>query len=426
MQIHIVSPGETLFSIARNYGVSASLLAINNGISDSSALAVGQSLLILFPKRTHLVGPGETLSSITRQYGISLRTLYQNNLILYGQPKIWPGQTLVISYTDIPTRSVAVSGSAYPFISSPLLNQTLPFLSYLIPFTYGISAQGHLLWLNDEMLLDAARVHGVSSFLHLSSLTEEDTFSTERASMVLNNPDLQASLIEEILAVVTEKGYQGVDVDFEFLPGEDAQAYADFIGALRAAVSPLGLPVLVALAPKTSDDQSGLLYEGHDYGLLGQAADYVLLMTYEWGYTYGPPMAVAPLPNVRRVVDYALTRIPREKIFLGIPNYGYDWPLPYVQGQTAAHSISNVRAVQIALEHGAAIQFDETAQTPYFTYRAADGTLHEVWFEDVRSMSAKLGLISEYGLFGGGYWNLMRPFPANWLLLSSLFQIQTP
>ena len=426
MQIHIVSPGETLFSIARNYGVSASLLAINNGISDSSALAVGQSLLILFPKRTHLVGPGETLSSITRQYGISLRTLYQNNLILYGQPKIWPGQTLVISYTDIPTRSVAVSGYAYPFISSPLLNQTLPFLSYLIPFTYGISAQGHLLWLNDEMLLDAARVHGVSSFLHLSSLTEEDTFSTERASMVLNNPDLQASLIEEILAVVTEKGYQGVDVDFEFLPGEDAQAYADFIGALRAAVSPLGLPVLVALAPKTSDDQSGLLYEGHDYGLLGQAADYVLLMTYEWGYTYGPPMAVAPLPNVRRVVDYALTRIPREKIFLGIPNYGYDWPLPYVQGQTAAHSISNVRAVQIALEHGAAIQFDETAQTPYFTYRAADGTLHEVWFEDVRSMSAKLGLISEYGLFGGGYWNLMRPFPANWLLLSSLFQIQTP
>jgi spore germination protein len=426
MQIHIVSPGETLFSIARNYGVSPSLLAINNGISDSSALAVGQSLLILFPQRTHLVGPGETLSSITRQYGISLRTLYQNNLILYGQPKIWPGQTLVISYTDTPTRSAAVSGYAYPFISSPLLNQTLPFLSYLIPFTYGISAQGHLLWLNDEMLLSAARVHGVSSFLHLSSLTEEDTFSTERASMVLNNPDLQASLIEEILAVVTEKGYRGVDVDFEFLPGEDAQAYADFIGALRAAVSPLGLPVLVALAPKTSDDQPGLLYEGHDYGLLGQAADYVLLMTYEWGYTYGPPMAVAPLPNVRQVVDYALTRIPREKIFLGIPNYGYDWPLPYVQGQTAARSISNVRAVQIALEHGAAIQFDETAQAPYFTYRAADGTLHEVWFEDVRSMSAKLGLISEYGLFGGGYWNLMRPFPANWLLLSSLFQIQTP
>ena len=251
MQIHIVSPGETLFSIARNYGVSPSLVEINNGLSDPSALVVGQALLLLFPQKTHLVGPGESLSSIARQYGVSLRTLYQNNLILNGQPTIWPGQTLVISYTDTPTRSIAVSGYAYPFISSTLLNQTLPFLSFLIPFTYGISSQGHLLRLNDEVLLAAARVQNVPAFLHLSSLTEEDTFSTERASMILNNPDLQSSLIEEILTVVQERGYQGVDVDFEFLPGTDAQAYADFIGALRQALSPLGLPVLVALAPKT-------------------------------------------------------------------------------------------------------------------------------------------------------------------------------
>lgn len=425
MVIHVVSPGETVYSIALEYGVSLEQLRINNGLEDGNQLSVGQALLILFPTKTHLVGLGETLSSIARQYGISRRTLFQNNFILGGRPNLWPGQTLVISYTDTPTQPLFVGGYAYPFISPSLLNQALPFLTGLMPFTYGISSTGHLLPLHDEALLSAARIHGVQPLMHLSSLTEDETFSTERASMLLNQPDLQQSFLEEVLALILAKGYQGIDVDFEFLGKENAAPYAAFIQALHDTLAPYGYPVVVALAPKTSDEQAGLLYEGHDYKALGQAADAVLLMTYEWGYTYGPPMAVAPISNVRQVVEYALTRIPQEKILLGIPNYGYDWPLPYVEGQTRAQSISNVEAVQLAFANGATISFDESAQAPYFTYRSPNGTDHEVWFEDVRSILAKCNLIAEYGLCGAGYWNLMRPFPGNWMLLRSQFQIRT-
>ena len=153
--------------------------------------------------------------------------------------------------------------------------------------------------------------------------------------------------------------------------------------------------------------------------------DAVLLMTYEWGYTYGPPMAVAPLPNVRAVLDYAVTAIPPKKILLGVPNYGYDWPLPFLRGTTQAQSISNEQAIQLALSHNIAIQYDETAQAPYFHYADADGTVHEVWFEDARSIQAKLALIPEYGLYGVGYWNLMRPFPQNWRVLNALYRIRT-
>ncbi|MGI6498738.1 MAG: glycosyl hydrolase family 18 protein [Oscillospiraceae bacterium] len=425
MIIHVVSPGETAYAIALEYGVSLELLRINNGLGAGAPLSVGQALLILFPGKTHLVGLGETLASIAAEHGVSLRDLYQNNLVLGGQPAIWPGQTLIISYQDAPSGPLFVGGYAYPFISPALLRQTLPFLSALMPFTYGISAEGRLLPLNDEALLSAARLHGVQAMMHLSSLTEEDTFSTERAAMVLTQAALQAAFIEEVVETILEKGYRGIDVDFEFLGGENAAPYAAFVAALRRALLPYGYPVVVALAPKTADDQQGLLYEGHDYSALGQAADAVLLMTYEWGYTYGPPMAVAPLPSVRRVVEYALTRIPREKLILGIPNYGYDWPLPFVRGETKAQSISNVRAVELAFANNAAISFDETAQAPHFFYRAPDGTEHEVWFEDVRSMLAKYDLIKEYGLMGAGYWNLMRPFPANWMLLRSQFQIRT-
>ncbi len=145
-------------------------------------------------------------------------------------------------------------------------------------------------------------------------------------------------------------------------------------------------------------------------------------MTYEWGYTYGPPMAVAPIFQVRKVLDYAVTEIPREKIRLGIPNYGYDWPLPFEQGVTKARTIGNVEAVRIAVAQGAEIFFDERSMAPYFHYEEA-GVRHEVWFEDVRSMQAKFDLISEYGLNGAGYWQIMRLFRANWVLLEDQFTI---
>lgn len=134
-------------------------------------------------------------------------------------------------------------------------------------------------------------------------------------------------------------------------------------------------------------------------------------------------MAVAPLPNVRRVVEYALTEIPAEKLWLGIPNYGYDWPLPFRQGVTKATSISNQYALQLALRYGVEILFDDTAQTPWFRYTDEQGVEHEVWFEDARSIYAKLNLISEYHLSGAGYWNMMRPFTQNWQVLASLYQI---
>ena len=119
-----------------------------------------------------------------------------------------------------------------------------------------------------------------------------------------------------IPARMAAQGYTGLDVDFEYLPGQNAAAYADFIRQLRETLSPMGAPVTVALAPKTSAGQSGLLYEGHDYAALGAAADYCLLMTYEWGYAYSEPMAISPIPKIRQVLDYAVTAIPAEKLLL--------------------------------------------------------------------------------------------------------------
>ena len=421
MEIHVVQSGETLYGIAGQYGVDPVLLEELNGVPPGGALAVGQTLVIRHVDTFHTVQPGQTLDSIARQYGVPLRQLYRNNYHLGGNPAIQPGQMLVIAYQDRPISATHTNGYAYPFITRALLSAELPYMSYLTPFTYGITASGGLLPLADEMLLSEAARLGTVPLMHLSTLTETDNFSSERAVQVLTDLPLQAALIDQIVATITEKGYQGLDVDFEYIPGAQRENYAAFIRTLRERLAPMGLPVIVALAPKTYAQQPGLLYEAHDYALLGAAADFVLLMTYEWGYTAGPPMAVSPLPNVRQVLDYAVTEIPREKIYLGISNYGYDWPLPFRQGVTRARSISNQEAIELALRYGAEIQFDQTAQSPWFNYTA--GTPHVVWFEDARSMSAKLRLIDEYGLSGAGCWNLMRPYPQGWAVLNALYQV---
>ena len=424
MDIHVVRPGDTLYSIAQEYGVPVSQLQNDNQLTNPARLVVGQTLVVRFPQQVHTVQAGQTLSSIAQLYGLSVRQLQRNNPVLAGGTEVYPGQTLVISYRQQPEGTLSVNGYAYPFIDKALLRATLPYLTYMTPFTYGITEEGGLVDLDDAELIAMANQGGVAPLMHLSTLTEEGGFSNELASLVLNNTEVQNRLIENLVTTLQAKGYRGLDVDFEFVFPQDAGAYANFIRRLAQTLNPLGLPVIVALAPKTSSQQRGLLYEGHDYAALGAAANEVLLMTYEWGYTYGPPMAVAPLPNVRAVVEYALTQIPAEKIWLGVPNYGYDWPLPFVQSETRATSISNRYAVQLALRYNAEIQYDERAQSPWFRYRDESGVEHEVWFEDARSIRAKLALIPEYGLRGAGYWNLMRPFPQNWLVLSSLYNIR--
>lgn len=373
----------------------------------------------------YVVTSGDTVYSIASAYQIPADTIIYNNQLIYPYTLVI-GQALLLSVPSAytPETTVITNGYAYPFINTWVLDQTLPYLSRLSIFSYGFTLEGDLIppAINDDFMITRALETGTAPFLTLTPFDASGRFSNYLITRTINDPQVQARLIENLAATVSEKGFQGVDIDFEYILASDRIAFADFVAQVRTAINALGYPVTVALAPKTSDDQPGLLYEGKDYARLGEAADEVLLMTYEWGYTYGPPMAVAPINNVRRVVEYALTRIPREKINLGIPNYGYDWPLPFVSGVTAATTIGNIEAVTIAAANNVPIQFDETAMSPFFTY-SANGIQHEVWFEDVRSMQAKFDLVTEYQLHGMGYWQIMRFFRGNWLLLADQFQI---
>lgn len=421
MPIHVVKSGETIYSIAQLYDVSADRIVYDNELAAQQNLVPGQALLILMPSRVHIVREGQTVEQIAEEYSITVKNLYQNNPFLLNQTYLLEGQSLVISYEGEPLMQGRISGYAYPFIEPYILREVLLYIDEILIFSYGFTAEGELIppQIDETWGIQEAWNQQVEPILVLTPFAETGTFNSGLIQILSENETVQDNLIENLLETVREKGYVGVDVDFEYIRPEDRVGYADFVNRLRETMNENGYRVSVALAPKTSSYQKGLLYEAMDYHLLGQSANTVFLMTYEWGYTYGPPLPVVPLPNVRQVLEYALTEIPKEKIVLGIPNYGYSWPLPYERGVTKARLIGNVEANVIAAERGVEIQYDERYQSPFFYYEIG-GRRYEVWFEDVRSIYAKLQLAAEKDIRGVGYWNLMRPFRANWLLVNQM------
>lgn len=374
----------------------------------------------------YVVKQGDNVDDIASSQNIPVETLIYDNQ-LTPPYRLAVGQALYIGGESPPEDRIPlyVFGYAYPMINPDNLDNTLPYLTDIYVFSYGFTEEGELVppMSPDDWMIERALEAGVRPILTLTPLGSDGHFNNNLVTNAVHDQRVQQRLIWNLGLKMLEKNFGGMDFDFEYIMADDRLAYADFVKRTTQILNQFGYQVTVALAPKTSAEQSGLLYEGVDYGLLGEAANRVFLMTYEWGYTYGPPMAVAPINMVRKVVEYALTEIPAYKISLGIPNYGYDWPLPYERGVTKAKTINNLEAIKIAIDHGVEIKFDETAMSPYFRYWQF-GIEHEVWFEDVRSYKAKFDLIKEYNLTGAGYWQLMQFFRANWLLLEQMFEVK--
>ena len=373
----------------------------------------------------HVVKAGESLWNLSRQFGVTIEQIVNVNQ-LETPEKLVVGQALVIpTLTPISAKPV-IDVNAYTINTGETgaeeIHDVGKDLTFWMPFAYRMTDTGGLEAIDDSAMIQAAIEEKIVPVLCITNFSATEAGST-LAHTILSNNDIQERLLTTIITTMKEKGYRGINIDFENVLPADRVLYNQFLQLTVDRLHPEGFFVSTALAPKVSSEQKGLLYEAHDYEAHGRIVDFVVLMTYEWGYRLGPPQAISPLNEIKRVLDYAVTVIPRDKIFFGFQIYARDWVVPHVPG-SEAETFSQQEAIRRAVQHNVAIQYDETAQSPFFRYADEQGQMHEVWFEDARSAQAKFDTVKNYRLRGISYWVLGYPFPQNWALLEDNFTIR--
>lgn len=422
MIIYTTLPQDTLYKIANKYGTTISAIVGANAISNPDKLAIGQNLIIPVDNIKHIAKRGDTLYNISKYYDVPLDKIIEANKDITNPNNIYIGQAIYVPYGITPSRSAEINGYAIANISQRTISQIVPSLTYMAIFSYQVRADGSMYTLYEQNVINEARASTVAPLMVITNIGESGGFDSDLGHTILNDESVQNTLTNNILSTLQEKNYYGVDVDFEFLYPEDRDAYIAFLRKLKDAISPYGYTLSVAVAPKYRDNQPGILYEAHDYYAIGQIADRVIIMTYEWGYVYGAPQAIAPYNEVREVISYAVTRIAPNKILMGVPNYAYDWTLPFSTGDSA-ETLTNNQAIDRAIQYGANIEWDDKAKSPYYNYIDNNGKTHVVWFEDARSYQAKTDIVRDYHLAGMSIWTVNNYFAPLYGVINNNFDV---
>ncbi|MGQ9712437.1 MAG: glycosyl hydrolase family 18 protein [Desulfotomaculales bacterium] len=278
-------------------------------------------------------------------------------------------------------------------------------LDYVIPFWFGVREDGGLQDISDPQGLALMRT------LNLPILAIVHNYSSPRFGPLIHRlltvDDLRQTLVASIVEMLRSRGFTGVNIDFEFVPPEDRPYLTLFMTGLYAALQPLGFLVTISVPAELEDNPRHPFSGAFSYPDLARVSDQMYVLAYD--EHFARPGPVASIGFVRRVLDYALSVIPREKVRLGMAVYGYDW----ATGERLPETLSHAQALTRAERTGAVIHYDEAAQEWTYSY-LEDGVRHVVWFEDVRSCGVKLALASELGLISIGVWRLGLEDPRIW------------
>ena len=250
---------------------------------------------------------------------------------------------------------------------------------------YHAQADGGVTADNENLnLVAAAREHNLNIFATVTNTTNADrAFSHGIAAAILASPELRRRLIDNLVTLVEDKGYDGIDLDWEALKAADRERFSSFVAELAAALHAKRRFLSIAVTPKTSEPGQWDNQIFADWARLGRAADEFKIMTYSYSGSWGGPGPQAPLAWVNRVLSFAESVVAVRKISMGVPFYGFDWH---------HGAVSAVRAgtgAALAARYHVAIGRDPGSQEA--TLRFADkGVTHEVFFQDQTAIAAKL------------------------------------
>ncbi len=422
MTIYTVQPGDTIYTIADNFKIPYIRLLQQNLIRPDFNLVVGQNLVITYPEEVHYVQNGDTLQSIADAYKVPIVELLQNNPQLSDRNYFYIGEEIIIRYKK-DNREIEVNGYTFSYIDINTLKKTLPLLTYLTILGYQIKATGDIETPDASEIIKIAKEYNVAPLMMCSTLNMQGQGSYEITHTILSDSTLQENYINNILRVLRHGNLSGINFGCQYILKEDLQIYIDFMAKAKQRLQKEGYLVFITIVPNTY----GYIPDGTNdttyFYQIGQIADRVILISYEWTNAYIPLVEQTTIKFLEKYVQYAVTQIPSEIILVGITKVAYDWEMPYKENGSNVKSLTNTSAINLAHDMGVNILFDEDTQTPYFYYTDL-GVEHFVWFKDAKTINSILNLINEYNLRGVSIWSIMDFGPTTWTVINSQKKIE--
>jgi spore germination protein len=249
----------------------------------------------------------------------------------------------------------------------------------------------------------------------------------EATLRLLYNEEAQNLVINNVLKILRNKGYYGINVTFSYIDSNNYQLYNNYLSKIATQLNKEGFLVFVTISPREIFNINEITIDKINYSEIGRIADGVNLINYDYSVNFGTPSLQTTTFIGNELTNYAKTIIPAEKIYTGLSVIAYDWPLPYEVGVTRANSMSANAAIALAADTGSPILYDDWAESAFFNYQNKAGVpiQHLVWFKDARSVDTRANQVLINDFKGISIWNLMYFFAQMWLVINSQYDIKT-
>ncbi|MDF2803900.1 MAG: hypothetical protein K0S61_3803 [Anaerocolumna sp.] len=421
MIIHIVQPDETIDSIANYYGINKERLIFDNDITNYNKLVEGQTLVIVYPEEVYIVKEGDTISTIAKRFNITELTLIRNNSFLLNRELI-VDEELVITYKDEKTFNLNTNGYAYPYINKDILRKNLLYLTYLSIYSYSINSDGSLTEIDDLEVIRIAKSFGVAPVMIISGESADETKGLNFLHDFINDEEIIQRVIEQATQIASEKGYYAVNLDVPYISMDDRQVFIELLTIFADRLHAHGIKLFITITPKSFGDESASENLNIDYGVIGNIADEILLISYSWGYASEIPFEALPSNILEILLEYVKKYVPAEKLTVGLSSIGYIVEFPPIKGVTKASSISVTNAIELASQSGAKIEFNPSNQNSYF-FVSEKNINFFVYFPDIRAVDYELSKLTSVGVNGVGIWNIMYYLAQTFFLINTQYNI---
>ncbi len=366
----------------------------------------------------YIVQPGDTLYSIARLFGIRTEQIINANPDLAQGAALSAGQFLEVPLSPRMRPSIDMNGFIDPSTDPCVLQDIFPYLTYLSILCCNVRMDGSISCSNDRPMVSAARSAKVAPLMVVSNEAPDVGYSAEIAHAIISDPVAQQTMLDNIVARLRLTEYFGVNFNFELVPYEDYDAFAELVRKATFLLHPMGYYVMLTIRTQRVITYIEELYPEPpgDYAFI---ADRFIVRSSELACDPGSDLSTAD--SVQRILDYTIAPFSSRKILIAYPNCCQVWQVPYLTGQ-APRTISYQQAALLAGWTG--FLYDQQTNRRYFSFTDEGGLEYGIWCGNIAGSKEIADLVRIYNLGGVSF----RPADffslSTYQLFNVMFQIQ--